>query len=215
MEKGYSWNLLMNWFQRDINMNVTISDSEYLQLLLNTNKEHQDLYWVLRTKLQIKKMQNISGFNLESLLNLVDSRFREITETPNQHKNIWSKTTKYPTESVTQSTGILKPRNSLRKRVRNSKSPRTNSQRYVYRNTFRRWDCLGVKSVPFESRGKECDPITINSDEVFTRRDTWDESQRTLLSTQTSEVDEGVLGSGRNRDWVSVSLYLSKQEKDT
>ena len=69
-------------------MNVTISDSEYLQLLLNTTKEHQDLYWVLRTKLQIKKMQNISGFNLESLLNLVDSRFREITETPNQHKNI-------------------------------------------------------------------------------------------------------------------------------
>ena len=69
-------------------MNVTISDSEYLQLLLNTNKEYQDLYWVLRTKLQIKKMQNISGFNLESLLNLVDSRFREITDTPNQHKNI-------------------------------------------------------------------------------------------------------------------------------
>ena len=68
-------------------MNVTISDSEYLQLLLNTNKKHQDLYWVLRTKLQIKKMQNISGFNLESLLNLVDSRFREISETPNKHKN--------------------------------------------------------------------------------------------------------------------------------
>ena len=34
-----------------------------------------------------------------------------------------------------------------------------------------------------------CDPITINSDEVFTRGDTWDESQRTLLSTQTSEMD--------------------------
>ena len=69
-------------------MNVTISDSEYLQLLLNTNKEHQDLYWVLRTKLQIKKMQNISGFNLESLLNLVDSKFREITDTTIKHKNI-------------------------------------------------------------------------------------------------------------------------------
>ena len=68
-------------------MNVTISDSEYLQLLLNTDKEHQDLYWVLRTKLQIKKMQNISGFNLESLLNLVDSRYREIKEPPNNHKN--------------------------------------------------------------------------------------------------------------------------------
>ena len=69
-------------------MNVTISDSEYLQLLLNTTKEHQDLYWVLRTKLQIKKMQNISGFNLESLLNLVDSKFREITDTTIKHKNI-------------------------------------------------------------------------------------------------------------------------------
>ena len=69
-------------------MNVTISDSEYLQLLLNTNKEHQDLYWVLRTKLQIKKMQNISGFNLESLLKQVDSRFREITDTTIKHKNI-------------------------------------------------------------------------------------------------------------------------------
>ena len=59
-------------------MNVTISDSEYLQLLLNTNKEHQDLYWVLRTKLQIKKMQNISGYNLKELLEMVDTRFNEL-----------------------------------------------------------------------------------------------------------------------------------------
>ena len=84
------------------------------------------------------------------------------TEPPNKHKNIWSKTTKYPTESVIQFTGIQKPRNSLKKRVRNSKCPRTNLQRYVYRNTFRRWDCLGVEPVPFESIGKECDSITIN-----------------------------------------------------
>ena len=61
-------------------MNVTISDSEYLQLLLNTNKEHQDLYWVLRTKLQIKKMQNISGYNLKELLEMVDTRFNELKE---------------------------------------------------------------------------------------------------------------------------------------
>jgi len=59
-------------------MNVTISDSEYLQLLLNTNKEYQDLYWVLRTKLQIKKMQNISGYNLKELLEMVDTRFNEL-----------------------------------------------------------------------------------------------------------------------------------------
>ena len=59
-------------------MNVTISDSEYLQLLLNTTKEHQDLYWVLRTKLQIKKMQNISGYNLKELLEMVDTRFNEL-----------------------------------------------------------------------------------------------------------------------------------------
>ena len=62
-------------------MNVTISDSEYLQLLLNTNKEHQDLYWVLRTKLQIKKMQNISGYNLKELLEMVDTRFNKLKET--------------------------------------------------------------------------------------------------------------------------------------
>ena len=61
-------------------MNVTISDSEYLQLLLNTTKEHQDLYWVLRTKLQIKKMQNISGYNLKELLEMVDTRFNELKE---------------------------------------------------------------------------------------------------------------------------------------
>ena len=59
-------------------MNVTISDSEYLQLLLNTTKDHQDLYWVLRTKLQIKKMQNISGYNLKELLEMVDTRFNEL-----------------------------------------------------------------------------------------------------------------------------------------
>ena len=61
-------------------MNVTISDSEYLQLLLNTNKKHQDLYWVLRTKLQIKKMQNISGYNLKELLEMVDTRFNKLKE---------------------------------------------------------------------------------------------------------------------------------------
>ena len=61
-------------------MNVTISDSEYLQLLLNTTKEHQDLYWVLRTKLQIKKMQNISGYNLKELLEMVDTRFNKLKE---------------------------------------------------------------------------------------------------------------------------------------
>ena len=61
-------------------MNVTISDSEYLQLLLNTTKEHKDLYWVLRTKLQIKKMQNISGYNLKELLEMVDTRFNKLKE---------------------------------------------------------------------------------------------------------------------------------------
>ena len=72
----------------------------------------------------------------------------------------------------------------------------------------------------FESRDKGCDLITINSDEVFTRRDTWDEFQGILLSTYTSEVDEGVLGSGRGGFWlwkrvmISDSLRTNSQSYD-
>jgi hypothetical protein len=45
-------------------MNVEISQTEYLKLLLETDEKHQDLFWCLRTKLQLKKMQTISGFKL-------------------------------------------------------------------------------------------------------------------------------------------------------
>ena len=44
-------------------MNVEISNSEYLKLLLDTTPEHQDLFWCLRTKLQLKKLQTLSGSN--------------------------------------------------------------------------------------------------------------------------------------------------------
>ena len=58
--------------------NVEISQSEYLKLLLDTAPEHQDLFWCLRTKLQLKKMQNLSGYKLSAQLEKVDLRFNEI-----------------------------------------------------------------------------------------------------------------------------------------
>ena len=59
--------------------NVEISQSEYLELLLNTAPEHQDLFWCLRTKLQLKKMQHISGYPLQDLIDRVDTIFERIT----------------------------------------------------------------------------------------------------------------------------------------
>ena len=59
-------------------MNVEISNSEYLELLLNTTPEHQDLYWCIRTKLQLKKMQNLTGYRLTDQVDNVDKRFNEI-----------------------------------------------------------------------------------------------------------------------------------------
>ena len=60
-------------------MNVEISQTEYLKLLLETDEKHQDLYWCLRTKLQLKKMQTISGYKLIEQLEKVDLKLHEIT----------------------------------------------------------------------------------------------------------------------------------------
>ena len=57
---------------------VEISNSEYLKLLLETAPEHQDMYWCLRTKCQLRKMQTISGFNLQEQLGKIDDKFKEI-----------------------------------------------------------------------------------------------------------------------------------------
>tara|TARA_B110000263_G_scaffold232391_1_gene228425 strand:- start:545 stop:745 length:201 start_codon:yes stop_codon:yes gene_type:complete len=59
-------------------MNVEISNSEYLKLLLDTTPEHQDLFWYLRTKLQLKKLQTLSGYKLSEQIEKVDLRFNEI-----------------------------------------------------------------------------------------------------------------------------------------
>jgi hypothetical protein len=59
-------------------MNVEISNSEYLKLLLDTAPEHQDLFWCLRTKLQLKKLQTLSGYKLSEQIEKVDLRFNEI-----------------------------------------------------------------------------------------------------------------------------------------
>ena len=58
-------------------MKVEISNSEYLKLLLDTTPEHQDLFWCLRTKLQLKKMQCLSGYKLSAQLEKVDLRFKK------------------------------------------------------------------------------------------------------------------------------------------
>ena len=58
-------------------MNVEISNCEYLKLLLETDEKHQDLFWCLRTKLQLKKMQTISGFKLTEQLEKVDLKFKD------------------------------------------------------------------------------------------------------------------------------------------
>ena len=59
---------------------VEISQSEYLKLLLETAPEHQDLFWCLRTKCQLKKMQHLSGFNLQKIVGKVDETFKELNE---------------------------------------------------------------------------------------------------------------------------------------
>ena len=64
---------------------VEISQSEYLKLLLDTSPEYQDLFWCLRTKLQLKKMQTLSGYKLTEQLKEVDLRFNEIQ---NNNENI-------------------------------------------------------------------------------------------------------------------------------
>ncbi len=61
---------------------VEISNSEYLKLLMETAPEHQDLYWCLRIKLQLKKMQHISGLNLQRVVGQVEEKFKKLNENP-------------------------------------------------------------------------------------------------------------------------------------
>ena len=64
---------------------VEISNSEYLELLLDMAPEHQDLYWCIRTKMQLRKEQSLSGYYLQKQLEEVDSKFKEIQ---NRNENI-------------------------------------------------------------------------------------------------------------------------------
>ena len=59
---------------------VEISNSEYLKLLMETAPEHQDLYWCLRSKLQLRKMQHLFGYNLQKIVGKVDEKFKELNE---------------------------------------------------------------------------------------------------------------------------------------
>ena len=64
---------------------VEISNSEYLEPLLGTTPENRDLQWCLKTKMQIRKMQSLTRYNLQEQLEEVDSRFQELQT---MHKNI-------------------------------------------------------------------------------------------------------------------------------
>ena len=59
---------------------VEITNSYYLKLLLNTAPEHQDFWWCLNTKLQLRKMRSISGYDFEEQLTKVDRKFKELNE---------------------------------------------------------------------------------------------------------------------------------------
>ena len=59
---------------------VTISNSEYLKLLLDTASEYQDFHWCLKTKLQLKRMRYVTGYNFEEQLTKVDKKFKELNE---------------------------------------------------------------------------------------------------------------------------------------
>ncbi len=47
---------------------------------METAPEHQDLYWCLRIKLQLKKMQHISGLNLQRVVGQVEEKFKKLNE---------------------------------------------------------------------------------------------------------------------------------------
>ena len=64
---------------------VEISNSEYLEPLLGTTPENRDLQWCLKTKMQIRKMQSLTRYNLQEQLEEVDSRFQELQT---MHENI-------------------------------------------------------------------------------------------------------------------------------
>jgi len=65
--------------------NCDFFSKSYLELLLDTAPEHQDLYWCIRTKMQLRKVQSLSGYNLQEQLEEVDSRFQELQT---MHENI-------------------------------------------------------------------------------------------------------------------------------
>ena len=59
---------------------VKITDTEYLQLLTDTAEEKRDHMWCMKMKMHLKKLQYQTGYNLQTTIDLVDSRYeREMT----------------------------------------------------------------------------------------------------------------------------------------
>ena len=56
------------------------------------------------------------------------------------------------------------------------------------------WDAINMElKISAESTSEECHFVTINQNGFFTRRDSWDESEGTLLFASSSEVENWVL----------------------
>ena len=59
---------------------VKITDTEYLKLLTDTAEEKRDYLWCMKMKIHLKKLQYQTGYDLQTTIDLVDSRYeREMT----------------------------------------------------------------------------------------------------------------------------------------
>ena len=54
---------------------VKITDIEYLQLLKDTAEEKRDPEWCMKMKIHLKKLQYLTGYNLQTTIDICDERF--------------------------------------------------------------------------------------------------------------------------------------------
>ena len=60
---------------------VKITDIEYLQLLKDTAEEKRDSVWCMKMKIHLRKLQYLTGYNLQDTINICDERFeREMSK---------------------------------------------------------------------------------------------------------------------------------------
>ena len=103
--------------------------------------------------------------------------------------------------------GNQKPKNFWNGNQRNSRSVWITSQRSAFRNTFLRWDFLGVDEL-FQSRSGEWDSSTVQKNELKCPWDDRNDSAKRILSPSSSEMDERLLGSGRGGFWGGLKWHI-------